>query len=44
MADRLRQNPDDIAIEDEEIDDDLPGALPDDDDDEDDDLDLEDEE
>jgi hypothetical protein len=41
MADRLRQNPDDLAIEDEDFDDDLPGALADDDED---DLDLEDEE
>ena len=40
MTDRLRQNPDDITIEDEDFDDDLPGALTE----EDDDLDLEDEE
>ena len=45
MADRLRQNPDEIAIEDEDFDDDLPGTLTDDDDlDDEDDLDLEDEE
>ena len=44
MADRLRQNPDDVAIDEElDLDDDIPGALTDDDD-EDDDLDLEDEE
>ena len=46
MADRLRQNPDDITIEDEDTDD-LPGALADDDEDDDlddEDLDLEDEE
>ena len=43
MTDRLRQNPDDVAIdEDLDLDDELPGALTDDD--EDDDLDLEDEE
>lgn len=43
MADRLRQNPDDVAIDEElDLDDDIPGALTDDD--EDDDLDLEDEE